>query len=132
MNELQRPSPPPPANIAPYVEVLGVDLAIEFFLAFGGAYVTFPTTSDRRPIDGAAAQLGGVERLIALGDALAVAHTRIPLANKWLAKVLAWKGFAVAQIARRIRVADVTVVRWLDDRVNPWPSGWIGNGKDAQ
>lgn len=52
-------------GFAPYIEVLGVDLAIEFFLTFGGAYITFPTTSDRRPIDGAAAPLVGAERLIA-------------------------------------------------------------------
>ena len=42
MNEVARPMPRPTAQVARYVEVLGVDLAMQFILQFGGAELYLP------------------------------------------------------------------------------------------
>ncbi|MFC3059421.1 helix-turn-helix domain-containing protein [Paenirhodobacter populi] len=110
--------PKPPAALAPYVEVLGVDLAVEFFLRFGGAELYFPQDRCR---GGAATSMIGIEKIAELGDRLCVVKTRVPLANRWIAEVLAWKGVPTADIARWIRVSDVTVRHWLSGGERPFP-----------
>lgn len=107
-------APRPPAHLAPYVEVLGPDDAAAFLLRFGGAECYF-TTSARG--GSAVAQMVGVERARALAQALGSLKVRVPTGKPWLAAHLATKGLPVAEIARRLRVTDVTVRRLL--RVGP-------------
>lgn len=116
---LANPCPKTPAALAPYVEVLGVDLAVDFFLRFGGSELYFPRD---RCHGGAATSMIGVEKIAALGDRLCVAKTRIPLANRWIAEVLAWKGCPAAKIARWIRVSDVTLRYWFSGEHRPSPA----------
>ena len=118
--------PRPPAYLAPYVEVLGGDLAIEFLLAFGGADMTFPNDAERAK-DGAAARMVGGKRLVALADRLCATRARVPLGDRWLAAALQAKGFSIAEIARRVRKSDVTVRSWLNGTIQPKPHAKAGD-----
>jgi hypothetical protein len=112
--ELARPMPRPPANVAPYVAALGPDAAVRFLLAFGGAEFYFAA---RPGPDNAAVDvigIDGVRALAAFSDKLHQ-RQRVPLANRWLAKMLAWQGHSIAEIARRLRASDSTVRKWVRD-----------------
>ena len=122
MNQISRPMPQTPAHLAPYVEVLGVDLAVTFFLRFGGSEINLPMYADHEPRRGEAVNLIGSENLSQLGDKIGAAKTRVPLANEWIARILAWQGHPVAAIARRIRVSDTTVRRWLKGQKHVHPA----------
>ena len=95
-----------PANIQPYVKVLGVDLAMAFFMEFGGAelYMAKQPTSRARLV-----KLVGPVKASDLAEAVEHLPRRIPLAKKWMAQTLLTRGLPVAEIARRLRVSDVTV-----------------------
>ncbi|WP_168192222.1 hypothetical protein [Pararhodobacter marinus] len=41
---------------------------------------------------------------------------RVPLANAWLSAMLAWQGLPVSDIARKLRVTDVTVRKMLKEQ----------------
>ena len=40
---------------------------------------------------------------------------RVPLASKWLARMLHWQGLSTAEIARQVRASDTTVRRWVKE-----------------
>ncbi|RUS64893.1 helix-turn-helix domain-containing protein [Pseudorhodobacter sp. E13] len=103
-------SPRPPAHLEPYVRVLGVDLAIEFLLAFGGAelYLSANPTARSRLV-----QLVGMDRARALAEALDCLPRRIPTGKPWIASVWRTQGTSVSEIARKLHVTDVTVRRFL-------------------
>ena len=82
---LANPCPKTPAALAPYVEVLGVDLAVDFFLRFGGSELYFPRD---RCHGGAATSMIGVAKIATLGARLCIVRKRIPLAIRWIAAVL--------------------------------------------
>lgn len=104
-----RPMPSPPANAAPYVECLGAELALRFFLAFGGSEVTLAKGGG----SGAVAEIVGPEAVARMADHWAIGHkVRVPLARKWTALMLLWQGHSTAEVARTIRAADATVRRW--------------------
>ncbi|WP_112310191.1 terminase gpP N-terminus-related DNA-binding protein [Pseudogemmobacter bohemicus] len=106
------PMPKASAQVAPFVECLGPELAMQFLLRFGGAELYISAN----PQNG-----GGVEALVgreAMGRM--VAHHRIgnhirrvPLARRWLALMLHWQGYSTAQIARTLRATDVTVRNYI-------------------
>lgn len=110
--------PPPPANLEPYVRVLGVDLAIQFLSEFGGAELYL----SRRPhasVPGRLAQLVGLDKARALAAAAERLPKRVPLGKRWIAQVLKSQGLSTAEIARRLKASDVAVRGWLkaaDDR----------------
>lgn len=111
MHDIARPFPNPTAQVAPYVEVLGMDLAVDFLLRFGGAELAL--SKDPRG-GGQVSQMIGQDRESALHNHPRVGpSTRIPLAKKWLAEVLRWRGHGTADIARTLRASDVSVRRWL-------------------
>ncbi len=110
MNELVRPFPKPPAQVAVYVEVLGPDLTVDFLLTFGGAELYSPENPQGR---GHLEKLIGPDNVTALCREAHRLQSRVPLASKWLATVMAWQGHSTAKIARRLRIADVTVRAWL-------------------
>ncbi|MGB3408607.1 MAG: helix-turn-helix domain-containing protein [Jannaschia sp.] len=102
--------PAPPAHLAGYVEVLGVDGTVELLLRLGGSEVYFAHNPKGR---GALAKLVGVEKAAALAEQSVSLSRRIPTGKPWLAKVLSSKGLTVAEIARRLHVTDVTVRSYL-------------------
>ncbi|SOC19551.1 hypothetical protein [Rhodobacter maris] len=109
-------SPRPPAHVEPYVRALGIDAALDFLLAFGGADLYIPATPNGR--SRLVAEIGreGAERLAA------IAHTlpkRVPTAKPWIAQVLASRGLPKADIARKLHSSDVSVRRWLSGHHSP-------------
>jgi hypothetical protein len=102
--------PDPPAHVAPYVAVLGLELTIEFLLTFGGAelYIAASPT-DRSRLH----RLVGKEKTVALARQAHLLQRRVPLAKPWLAACLHARGMPVAEIARTLRATDVTVRAWL-------------------
>lgn len=75
------PPPQPPAQVAPFVQVLGLEGAIRFILAFGGAELVIA----RNPRDNnQLVAMFGREAVEALAN-LTTLPRRIPLAKGWLA-----------------------------------------------
>ncbi|GIT85427.1 helix-turn-helix domain-containing protein [Roseobacter sp. OBYS 0001] len=102
----------PPANVKPYVDILGEDLAVEFLLNFGGAELYMPTN----PGGGSrVAKFVGLEKARALAEASTSLKARVPTPRRWIAQALRSKGLPVAEIARRLHVSDVTVRKYIAD-----------------
>lgn len=108
--------PKPPAQVAPYVDALGVDDAVAFLLKFGGSeiYIAENPQSRSRVV-----KLLGRQKAAALARVSERLPARVPLANRWVAKVLFAKGLPKAEIARRLRTTDKTVREWLRDAPTP-------------
>lgn len=102
-------APRPPAQIQPYVDVLGVEGTIEFLLEFGGAELILSQAAR----SGRLVRLVGHERAAQLVQHAGHLPRRVPLAKRWIAAVWREQGLAVAQIARRLHVSDVTVRAYL-------------------
>ncbi|WP_457650346.1 terminase gpP N-terminus-related DNA-binding protein [Profundibacter sp.] len=115
--------PKPPAQIEAYVEVLGVDLTVEFLLSFGGAelYIGKNPGDKSRLV-----KLVGPERAKALGRITERLQRRVPLEKPWTARFLSWKGCSIAEIARKLHVSDVSVRSWL--KSSPQERQVCGNG----
>ncbi len=110
MSPLAHQYPKPPAQAEVYVSVLGPDLAIEFFLTFGGAELPMsgkPRTGSRL------VTLVGLEKARAMADQSHLMQTRVPLVKRWIAGCLRARGQSVAEIARTLRVTDVSVRKYL-------------------
>lgn len=112
--------PPPPAHVAPYVDVLGPEQALDFLLEFGGAELYLARAPQRRS---RVARLVGADRARALANISERLPARVPLAKPWCAAMLRARGLPVAEIARRLHASDVAVRGWLrrapDTRANP-------------
>lgn len=107
---------PVPAHLASYVRVLGPELAVDFFLTFGGAPIYLASRPQARS---QVAALVGEEKARALAEHIGAGHVRVPTAKPWIARRLRAEGSSVAAIARRLHVSDVTVRSYLreaDDR----------------
>ena len=106
-----RPMPKPTAQVAPYVECLGAELAVTFLPAYGGGEVYLARDPKGRS---AVEALVGAEAVRAMS-----AHHRIgervrpPLAKAWRAAMLRWQGHSVAHIARTLRASEGSVYGWL-------------------
>lgn len=123
MSALQPPKPP--AHVEPYVRVLGPDLAVHFFLEFGGAKLYLAKT----PKGGSR-----VEKLLG-GDqvaALAALHlqSRVPTAKPWIARHLKFTGLSQQEIARRLHTTDVTVRKYLASS-DAAPQKWTYDPRQA-
>lgn len=112
-------TPKPPAQIEPFVRVLGIEGALAFLMTFGGAELVY----HRNPVRSQLAQVMGVEAAKALADedALRGLPRRVPLAKPWCAQMLREKGLPVAEIARRMHASDVAVRRWLKQSAQDRP-----------
>ncbi len=104
------PFVPPPAHIAPYVEVLGIELTVEFLLTFGGAELYLAASPKGRS---RLTALIGIDKAAALARTAEFLPRRVPTAKPWVAAVFRAKGLPVAEIARRLHVSDVSVRSWL-------------------
>lgn len=98
----------PPPQLAPFVDVLGVDGAVSFLLQFGGADLYIARNPQSR---GRLTQAIGVEATKALAEM--VLPRRIPTGKPWIARVMHARGLPVAEIARTLHVTDVSVRSWL-------------------
>ena len=111
MTQITRPMPKPTAQVAHYVEVLGVDMTMQFLLRFGGAELYL---SDDPKGRNALEQFIGTDKAKELANHPSRAmQRRVPIANRWLAAMLQWQGHSTAHIARTLRVSDTTVRNWL-------------------
>jgi hypothetical protein len=106
-----RPMPKPTAQVEPFFDVLGPDLTVQFLLQFGGAELHISNDPKGR---------SAVERLVGADKAKVLAESRnramqkrVPLAKRWLARMLHWQGHSGAHIARTLRATDVSVRGWL-------------------
>lgn len=61
-------------------------------------------------------ELIGVEGARALASRADAMPRRVPLAKAWLTAMLDWQGHSVPEIARKLRVSDVSVRRMLKGR----------------
>ncbi|MEP2705214.1 MAG: helix-turn-helix transcriptional regulator [Roseibium sp.] len=104
-----------PAHIEAYVEILGPDLAVEFFLAFGGTEHYFGPSPTRSMI----LQLTGRDRLAMLTERLGGGYVNVPIPKVWIAQQLERQGLNRAQIARKLHVDQSTVRRWFAKLPNP-------------
>lgn len=129
-------TPRPPAHVAPFVEVLGADLAVEFLLGFGGARLNLP----KNPSGGSKAEaMIGKENMIALYERAGELGPRIPTAKPWIAAVMKSQGLSTSEIARRLHVTDATVRNWRNksrdtrqlDFFEPLPTQVSGRGQKA-
>lgn len=101
----------PPAHVEPFVTALGVDRAVEFLLAFGGApiYVAgvrFTQANRLVPVI-------GEDGVAALNREFGSRIDRVPVAKVWIARVWASRDVPVLEIARRLHTTDKTVRGWL-------------------
>lgn len=102
--------PRPPAHLEPYVRVLGVAGAMEFFMTFGGAELYLTTEPKNRSKLISAI---GREKALALAEAVPALKVRIPTAKPWIALCLKTEGRTAADIARQLHVSDVAVRGWI-------------------
>lgn len=104
--------PRPPAHIQPFVDALGVDGAVTFLLAFGGAELYIPADPKGA---GRLVEVMGLDAARALSAEAqrVIIPKRIPTAKPWLARVMNTRGLPKAEIARRLLASDVSVRRWL-------------------
>lgn len=109
---IARPMPRPTAQVAVYVEVLGVDLAIDFLLTFGGAGLAVSQAPNG---SSAYEALIGADKAKQLGAQAHRLAREVPLAKRWLAAMLHWQGRSKAEIARTLRVSQVSVRKWLKE-----------------
>lgn len=110
--------PRPPAHIEPYVNALGPELAVRFFLEFGGADLYIPADPKGQGMVTKAIGLEGARALSAIRDRL---QARVPTAKPWLARYMAEvEGLSKAEIARKLHTTNVSVARWLDGSDRPF------------
>lgn len=105
--------PRPPAHVAPYIDALGVETALRFFLHFGGAEMRIP----KHPKGNSELVVHfGMDAALAL-SALAervMLQPRVPMPKPWIARYLkVVDGCTVTAIARRLHASDVAVRRWI-------------------
>lgn len=103
-------TPRPPAQVQVYVDVLGVEGAVEFLLTFGGAELYVAANPKGR---GMVERQFGAEKAAALAALVDRLPRRVPTAKPWIAQVLRTQGLPVAEIARRLHATDVSVRAWL-------------------
>lgn len=102
--------PRPPAHLEPYLTVLGIEGAIDLFLAMGGSEVYLTATPTGQSL---VADAIGVERQTALAALIGARKTRIPIPKRWIAHYWRATGLSHAEIGRRLHTTDSTVRRWL-------------------
>lgn len=110
---LALPMPAPTAQVEPYVEALGAELAVEFLLRFGGADIFIAAKPRGRAAWHKFVGDEAAHRLAAIANANPRFQRRVPIANDWLIGMLAWQGKRVPEIARTVRRSDVAVRKYL-------------------
>lgn len=117
--------PRTPAQAAPYVEVLGIEGAIAFFLEFGGSEIYLSANPGAKS---AVVRAIGRHKAVALYRQSDRLSRRVPLMKKWIAQVWFAKGLPKARIARKLHMSEKAVWQWLREAETPDRSG--GGGPD--
>lgn len=97
-----------PAQLSPFVSIMGWNDTCDFLLRFGGAEVYFA----RKPhlnARGSLTALVGADAVKKLAEAIGNENVRVPLANRFLARLLWAAGYSQANIARLTRQTETTV-----------------------
>lgn len=113
MEKLEAAGVNTPAHLATYVEVLGVEPSLSFFLTVGGSQIYLPRKSSDRTL---AAQAIGAENVERLAELFGYGYIKVPLARQWVAQVMRCQGKSDNEIARIVRADVATVRRWLGPR----------------
>lgn len=116
--ELGDPIPRPPAQVASYVSVLGVDDTLRFLHAFGGTEVFIAKEPTYRS---QIVRLLGQDKADALAAIQHKLQPRVPMVKPWRAKVLSWQGLSVVDIARALQITDVSVRNHLKNNLPQSP-----------
>jgi hypothetical protein len=96
----------PPAQIEVFVEVLGLELTMEFLLAFGGS----PIQLSMRPQAGTLlSKVVTQEQISALAKATGGGWYRVPTCKPFLCSYFSGMGMSVSAIARKLHITDTTV-----------------------
>ncbi|MBK6466489.1 MAG: hypothetical protein IPF96_06125 [Rhodobacter sp.] len=83
------------AQVAPYVECLGHELAVRFLLDYGGAELYLASGPKGRS---AVEALVGPEAVARMADHYQLGQrVRVPLARQWLARMLHWQDNSTAE-----------------------------------
>lgn len=101
-----------PHQIAPYVRALGIEGAVRFFIAFGGAPAYVASNPETRSL---MREVIGEEGIRALAREIDGRIARVPLAKKWIARIRFAQNCSILAIARELHVADKTVRGWLKE-----------------
>jgi len=96
------------AQVEPYVKALGPDLAVAFLLHYGGAELYIRTRPNAETEYAGLIGVDGARALASRGDTM---PRRVPLAKAWLTAMLVRQGHSVPEIARKLRISDVSVRR---------------------
>lgn len=106
--------PRPPAHLEPFVRALGVDLAIQVLLRFGGAELYLSTSPTARSQLVAEVGMEAAERLAAEAELAGSRwQRRVPTGKPWIAAVWHSRGLPKQEIARRLHVTDKAVREML-------------------
>ena len=119
--------PPPPANIALFIEVLGLDDTLRLIEAYGGTKIWVPSgigKTQQATIDALEADLGSAS-VKALIQTFGGGAITVPLCGEWRTAVYASRGLGRVAIARKLGCHADTVDRRLkrrsaEDRQSAW------------
>lgn len=100
---------PPPAHVAPWVEILGEETAVDVFLRLGGSIINLAYT----PRSSDLAKIAGEDKAAALGRRLGSGNIKVPVPKIWITQVLYYHGATQQDIARRLHIDVATVARQL-------------------
>ncbi|RVQ76133.1 hypothetical protein [Sinorhizobium medicae] len=103
--------PDTPAHIAPFVEALGADGAVDMLLEFGGSQIHL-SRPDYDNMKSAVAERFGKQAVGALAKVFGAGYIKVPLGRQWIAQVLFERGTSLNEIARTVRADVATVRRW--------------------
>ena len=88
----------------------GYELAMDFLLTFGGAGLSVsPAPNGSSQYEA----LIGPDKAKQLGAQAHRLAREVPLAKRWLTAMLHWQGRSKADIARTLRISQVSVRKWL-------------------
>lgn len=105
-----------PELLSPFFDVLGVELAVEFILEWGGSPVYIPAV-EHATRGGDLIQLLGLEKVLELGRIIGAGQiSRIPICREFLCRYFYSKSFSKLKIARKLKISDETVRRILNGR----------------
>ncbi|MEM9968473.1 MAG: helix-turn-helix domain-containing protein [Pseudomonadota bacterium] len=99
-----------PMQIAPLHEAIGFDDTVEFLLEFGGARLYIPKKPTSK---NEIARHFGLEKAHAIAKVADRLPTSIPTAKPFIAAALAYKGYPISRIARKLHMSENTIARYL-------------------
>ncbi|QBF31518.1 hypothetical protein [Thalassococcus sp. S3] len=117
-----------PSELQVYVDTIGEQKAMDVFMAFGGTHLNFDyRTKGRSEL----AKLIGTEDANALIEQAHRLPRRVPLANYWMALVLARRGWTHTAICRHLRVSETALRNYFKAAGRDFPRDREGGDQPA-